>query len=75
MIGDEISFTRSCYRPQSLRTLKESCADILALEQETEGLLPHILRGYAALLNRSRAGSTQACPLKLSCCLSLSMLS
>jgi type I restriction enzyme M protein len=41
--GYEISFTRYFYRPQSLRTLEEIRADILALEEETEGLLGEIL--------------------------------
>ena len=42
-IGYEISFTRHFYKPQPLRTLKEIRADILALEQETEGLLEEIV--------------------------------
>jgi type I restriction enzyme M protein len=42
-IGYEISFTRYFYKPESLRTLDEIRADILALEQETEGLLQAIL--------------------------------
>ena len=42
-IGYEISFTRYFYKPQPLRTLEEIRADILALEQETEGLLGQIL--------------------------------
>jgi len=42
-IGYEISFTRYFYQPQPLRTLEEIRADILALEQETEGLLGEIL--------------------------------
>jgi len=42
-IGYEISFTRYFYKPQPLRTLEAIRADILALERETEGLLPHIL--------------------------------
>ena len=37
-IGYEISFTRYFYKPQPLRPLAEIRADILALEQETEGL-------------------------------------
>jgi type I restriction enzyme M protein len=41
--GYEISFTRYFYKPQPLRTLEEIRADILALEQETEGLLGEIL--------------------------------
>ena len=41
-IGYEISFTREFYKPQPLRTLEEIRADILALEQETDGLLDEI---------------------------------
>jgi type I restriction enzyme M protein len=41
-IGYEISFTRHFYQPPQLRTLQEISADILALEQETEGLLGEI---------------------------------
>lgn len=43
-IGYEISFTRYFYKPQPLRSLAEIRADILALEQETEGLLAEIIR-------------------------------
>ena len=42
-IGYEISFTRYFYKPQPMRTPVEIRADILALEQETEGLLDEIL--------------------------------
>ena len=42
-IGYEISFTRCFYKPQPLRTLNEIQADILALEEETEGLLSEII--------------------------------
>ncbi len=42
-IGYEISFNRYFYKPQPLRTLEEIRADILALEQETEGLLTEII--------------------------------
>jgi len=42
-IGYEISFTRYFYTPQPLRTLEEIRADILALEEETEGLLGEII--------------------------------
>ena len=42
-VGYEISFTRYFYTPQPLRTLVEIRADILALEQETEGLLGEII--------------------------------
>jgi type I restriction enzyme M protein len=44
-VGYEISFTRHFYQPPQLRTLAEISADILALEQETEGLLSEITRG------------------------------
>ncbi|CAK0775375.1 type I restriction enzyme M protein [Gammaproteobacteria bacterium] len=44
-IGYEISFTRHFYQPPQLRTLAEISADILALEQETEGLLGEITKG------------------------------
>ena len=42
-IGYEISFTRHFYKPHPLRTLDEIRADILALEQESEGLLGEIV--------------------------------
>ena len=42
-VGYEISFTRYFYKPQPMRTLAEIRADILALEQETEGLLEEII--------------------------------
>lgn len=42
-IGYEISFTRHFYKPKPLRTLEEIAADILAIEQETEGLLDGLL--------------------------------
>jgi len=44
-IGYEVSFTRYFYKPQPLRTLEEIRADILALEEETEGLLGEIIGG------------------------------
>ena len=44
-IGYEISFTRHFYQPQPLRTLDEIRADILAAEQEAEGLLDGLLKG------------------------------
>ena len=44
-VGFEISFTRYFYKPKPMRTLEEIRADILALEQETEGLLTEILGG------------------------------
>lgn len=46
-IGYEISFTRHFYQPPKLRTLAEISADILVLEQETEGLLHEITKGAA----------------------------
>ena len=42
-VGYEISFNRYFYKPASMRTLAEIRADILALENETEGLLDEIL--------------------------------
>ena len=42
-VGYEISFARYFYKPKPMRTLAEIRADILALEQETEGLLAEIL--------------------------------
>ena len=44
-IGYEVSFTRHFYKPQPLRTLEEIRADILAIEQEAEGLLDDLLKG------------------------------
>ena len=44
-VGYEISFTRYFYKPQPLRTLADIRADILALEEETEGLLGEIIGG------------------------------
>jgi len=41
--GYEISFTRYFYKPQLLRTLEEIRADIVALENETTGLLDEII--------------------------------
>lgn len=46
-IGYEISFTRHFYKPQPLRSLEEIRTDILALEQETEGMLAEIVGGAA----------------------------
>ena len=46
-IGYEINFTRAFYEPKPMRTLQEIRADILALEEENEGLLGEIL-GEAA---------------------------
>jgi len=47
-IGYEVSFTRHFYKPPELRTLAQISADILALEQETEGLLSEITKGATA---------------------------
>ncbi len=46
-VGYEISFARYFYRPTPLRTLEQIRADILALEQQTEGLLHKIIGGAA----------------------------
>lgn len=43
-VGYEISFTRHFYEPTPLCTLEEIRADIIALEQETEGLLEDIVK-------------------------------
>jgi type I restriction enzyme M protein len=43
--GYEISFTRYFYKPEPLRTLEEIRTDILALENETHGLLNEIIGG------------------------------
>ncbi len=43
-IGYEVSFTRHFYKPPPMRTLEEISADILALEQEAEGLLGDLLK-------------------------------
>lgn len=45
-IGYEISFTRHFYKPKPLRTLEEISADILAIENEAEGLLVDLLGGH-----------------------------
>jgi len=42
-IGYEISFTRYFYKPKPMRTLEEIRADIVALEEETKGLLDRII--------------------------------
>lgn len=44
-IGYEISFARYFYQPTPLRTLEQIRADILKLEQQTEGLLHKIIGG------------------------------
>jgi len=43
-VGYEINFTKYFYKYKPLRNLSEIKADILALEQETEGLLQEILK-------------------------------
>ncbi|QQS06122.1 MAG: SAM-dependent DNA methyltransferase [Fibrobacterota bacterium] len=47
-IGYEISFTRHFYKPQPLRSLEEIRKDILAVEQESAGLLDGLLGGKSA---------------------------
>jgi type I restriction enzyme M protein len=42
-VGYEVSFTKYFYKYQPLRPLREITADILKLEEETEGLLKEIL--------------------------------
>ena len=42
-VGYEISFNRYFYKPAPMRSLAKIRADILALENETEGLLDEIL--------------------------------
>ena len=42
-VGYEISFNRTFYKPQPMRTLAEIGADILALERQTEGLLDGLM--------------------------------
>jgi type I restriction enzyme M protein len=44
-IGYEVSFTRYFYKPQPLRVLKEISADILAIEDESKGLLDELFKG------------------------------
>ena len=48
-VGYEISFTRYFYKPKPMRTLAEIRDDILALEQETEGLSGEIFALTAGL--------------------------
>lgn len=47
-IGYEISFARYFYKPAPLRSLDQIRADILKLEQQTEGLLQKIVGGVPA---------------------------
>jgi type I restriction enzyme M protein len=42
-IGYEISFNKYFYRHKALRNIEEVTADILALEEESEGLIREIL--------------------------------
>ena len=42
-VGYEISFTRYFHKPEPLRSLDEIRADILSIEQETDGLLAEIV--------------------------------
>jgi type I restriction enzyme M protein len=42
-IGYEINFTKYFYQYKPLRSLEEIRADILALEQETDGLLKQVI--------------------------------
>lgn len=42
-IGYEINFNRYFYKPQALRPLKETRADLLAVQKEAERLLEEIL--------------------------------
>lgn len=44
-VGYEISFNRYFYKPQPLRSLKEIRADLLAVEEDAQGLLDEILGG------------------------------
>jgi len=46
--GYEVSFTRYFYKPEPMRTLEEIRADIVALEEEAEGLLGEIIGGVDA---------------------------
>ncbi|MXY70036.1 MAG: SAM-dependent DNA methyltransferase, partial [Acidobacteriia bacterium] len=45
-VGYEISFNRYFYKPEPMRTLAEIRADIVSLENETQGLLGEILGEY-----------------------------
>jgi len=46
-IGYEMSFTHHFYKPPQLRTLDDIKADLLALQEEGEGLLSEIIGGKA----------------------------
>lgn len=43
-VGYEINFTKYFYKYKPLRSLEEIRADIMALEQETDGLLKNVIR-------------------------------
>jgi len=45
-IGYEINFTKYFYQYKPLRSLEEIRADILALEQETDGLIKEVIWTY-----------------------------
>ena len=47
-VGYEINFNRHFYKPQPMRSLDEITADIIALEQETEGMLAQLIGANAA---------------------------
>ena len=42
-VGYEIAFNKYFYKYEGLRSLQEIAADILVLEQETDGLLKEII--------------------------------
>jgi type I restriction enzyme M protein len=42
-VGYEINFTKYFYQYKPLRSLEEIRADIIALEQETDGLLKNVI--------------------------------
>jgi type I restriction enzyme M protein len=44
-VGYEINFNRYFYKPKALRTLDEIRVDLLAVEEEVQGLLNTILGG------------------------------
>jgi type I restriction enzyme M protein len=44
-VGYEINFTKYFYQYKPLRSLEEIRADIMALEQETDGLLKNVING------------------------------
>ena len=47
-VGYEISFNRHFYKPQPMRSLDEIVADIIALENESEGLMSSIVMGHSS---------------------------